>query len=234
MANDAQNAPRGNRLLILAAVVLASAGVAELCRADGPSGPPRPAANVLGKLPPTTGSSANSPAAKHAAPAPMPYSVPTHIAIPAVNLDADVIVVDLNDDGSIATPSLANAKVAGWYDRGPAPGQPGAAVLDAHVDSSLMSDYRGAFFYLGLAKPGMRIDVTRADHSVALFTIDEVQVASKSDFPTTEVYAPTPYPSLRLITCGGDYDKKAHEYLGNTIVYAHLTGEKAGRKALGE
>lgn len=95
-----------------------------------------------------------------------------------------------------------------------------------------MSDYRGAFFYLGLAKPGMQIDVTRADHSVAVFTIDEVEVALKSDFPTDKVYGQTSYPALRLITCGGDFDKKTHEYLGNTIVYAHLTGEKAGRKPL--
>jgi sortase (surface protein transpeptidase) len=241
MADDVRNAPRGNRVLILAAVVLASAGLAELTRSDGGSGPPRPTANVLGKLPPTTGTGTGTAAgagksakAVTNALAPMPYSAPTRIAVPAVNLDADVISVDLNADGSIGTPSLANAKVAGWYDRGPAPGQPGAAVLDAHVDSSRMSDYRGAFFYLGLAKPGMSINVTRADHSVAVFTIDEVQVAQKSDFPTVQVYAPTPYPSLRLITCGGDYDKKSHEYLGNTIVYAHLTGEKAGRKTLGE
>ncbi|SRR6266568_2858112 len=83
----------------------------------------------------------------------------------APSLDADVVSVDLNADGSIGTASLAKAEVAGWYDCGPAPGQPGAAVLDAHVDSSLMSDYRGAFFYLGLAKPGMRINLTRADTS---------------------------------------------------------------------
>jgi sortase (surface protein transpeptidase) len=164
----------------------------------------------------------------------MTFSTPTRISIPAVNLAADVIAVDLNEDGTIGTPSLANAKVAGWYDRGPAPGQAGAAVLDAHVDSSLMSDYRGAFFYLGLAKPGMEVDVARADHAEAVFTIDEVEVALKSDFPTQQVYAPTPYPALRLITCGGDFDKRTHEYLGNTIVYAHLTAELPGRKTLGE
>ena len=237
MTGDVHNAPQGNRVLILAAVVLASAGFAELTRSDDGSGPPRPTANVVGKLPPMTGTGTGTGKSAKAvanALAPMPYSAPTHIAVPAVNLDADVISVDLNADGSLGTPSLVNAKVAGWYDRGPAPGQPGAAVLDAHVDSSLMSDYRGAFFYLGLAKPGMTVNVTRADHSVAVFSIDEVQVAQKSDFPTVQVYAPTPYPSLRLITCGGDYDKKAHEYLGNTIVYAHLTAEKTGRKALGE
>jgi sortase (surface protein transpeptidase) len=239
MAQPAHAAPRGNRLLVLTAVVLAAAGVTELCQAGTTSsGPPRPASNVLGKLPPTTTGVAKSGTARKngvaGALAPMPFSPPTQIAIPAVGLAADVINVDLNADGSIGTPSLADAKVAGWYDRGPAPGQSGAAVLDAHVDSSLMTDYRGAFFYLGLAKPGMEVDVTRADHAVAVFTIDEVELALKSDFPTDQVYAPTAYPSLRLITCGGDFDKKTHEYLGNTIVYAHLTAERAGRKALGE
>ena len=218
------HAARGNRLLILVAAVLAAAGIAEISRANTASGPPRPAATVLGKLPPAT-----KPAAV-TLPA-LPYSVPTHVDIPAVNLHAAVITVDLNADDSIGTPSLSNAKVAAWYDRSPTPGQAGSAIMDAHVDSSRMSDYRGAFFYLGLAKPGMEIDVTRADTSVAVFTIDEVQAALKSQFPTDKVYAATSYPALRLITCGGDYDKKTHEYLGNTIVYAHLTAERGVSKA---
>jgi hypothetical protein len=224
-------------VLWLAAAVLAVVGVAELCQPNSTTtgGPPRPASNVLGKLPSAAlGAGKNGGGAKLNSPAPMTFSTPTRISIPAVNLAADVITVDLNEDGTIGTPPLANAKVAGWYDRGPAPGQAGAAVMDAHVDSSLMSDYRGAFFYLGLARPGMEVDVVRADHSEAVFTIDEVEVALKSDFPTGQVYAPTPYPALRLITCGGDFDKRTHEYLGNTIVYAHLTAELPGRKTLGE
>ena len=235
-AASAQSTPRGNRLLFLGAVVLAAGGVIELCQGNTvTSGPPHPTSNVLGKLPPLAPATGkNGGGTRHNPLTPMPFSAPTRISIPAVNLAAGIITVDVNEDGSIGTPSLSNAKVAGWYDRGPAPGQAGAAVMDAHVDSSLMSDYRGAFYYLGLTKPGMRVDVTRADHSVAVFTIDEVEVALKSDFPTDQVYAPTPYPSLRLITCGGDFDKRTHEYLGNTIVYAHLTAELPGRKSLGE
>jgi sortase (surface protein transpeptidase) len=232
----AASVPRGNRLLLVAAAVLAAAAVIEFCQGNTVTGgPPRPTSNVLGKLPPlasTTGK--NRSATKLSAPAPMPFSMPTRISIPAVNLEADVITVDVNADGTIGTPSLSNAKVAGWYDRGPAPGQDGAAVMDAHVDSSLMTDYRGAFYYLGLTKPGMQVDVFRADHSEAVFTIDEVQVALKSDFPTAQVYSPTPYASLRLITCGGDFDQTTHEYLGNTIVYAHLTAELPGRKTPAE
>ena len=228
--------PRGNRLLFVAAAVLAAAAIIEFCQGNtAPGGPPRPASNVLGKLPPLASATGkNRSGTRLSTLAPMPFSTPTRISIPAVNLEADVITVDVNADGTIGTPSLSNAKVAGWYDRGPAPGQDGAAVMDAHVDSSLMSDYRGAFYYLGLTKPGMQIDVFRADHSEAVFTIDEVQVALKSDFPTNQVYSPTPYASLRLITCGGDFDQTTHEYLGNTIVYAHLTAELPGRKTPAE
>jgi hypothetical protein len=55
-----------------------------------------------------------------------------------------------------------------------------------------MRFYRGVFFTLGEAEPGMRIQVIRDD-------------------------------GTRLCTCGGDYNKTMHEYLGNTIVYAHVT-----------
>jgi sortase (surface protein transpeptidase) len=220
MANPSQSTS-GNRLLALAAVALATAGVAELGHAGPASGPPRPAANVVGSLP----NSVPHPDAS-AQPAALPYSPPAHVDIPAVNLHASIIKVDLNADQSLGTPPLGNAKVAGWYDRGPTPGQVGSAILDAHVDSALMSDYRGAFYYLGLVKPGMEVDVARADGIVALFRVDEIQVAAKADFPTAKVYAATAYPALRLITCGGDYDKQSHEYLGNTIVYAHFTGER--------
>lgn len=221
MPKSARTTPPGNRLLMGAALALAVAGVAELGRSGTASGPPRPAANVVGSLPKT----APRPTAS-GAPAVLAYSVPTHVDIPAVDLHAAVIKVDLNEDQSLGTPPLDDAKVAGWYDRSPTPGEDGSAILDAHVDSALMRDYRGAFYNLGLVKPGMEVDATRADGTVALFRVDEIQVAAKSAFPTAKVYAATAYPALRLITCGGDYDKQSHEYLGNTIVYAHLVGER--------
>jgi hypothetical protein len=32
---------------------------------------------------------------------------------------------------------------------------------------------------------------------------------------------------LRLITCGGGYDGKKAGYLGNVVLYAHLTGSRS-------
>ena len=209
-------APRGNRLLQYGAAALAVIGLGQLTHAHAPSGPPQPASAVVGSLPGAAAIDA------------LPYARPTHIDIPAVNLHAAITSVDLGADGSIGTPPLSDAKVAGWYDRGPTPGQRGASVIDAHVDSALMKDYRGAFYYLGLVKPGMQVEIARADRTVAVFTVDEVQVVPKTSFPTAKVYSPTPYPALRLITCGGAYDAKTREYLGNTIVYAHLTAAYSG------
>jgi hypothetical protein len=44
--------------------------------------------------------------------------------------------------------------------------------------------------------------------------------AAKTAFPTDLVYAPTPGPELRLVTCGGAFDHTARSYLDNVIVAA--------------
>jgi sortase (surface protein transpeptidase) len=221
MTAPATRTAHGNRLLAAASITLAVLGYAKFTSADAESGPPQPTAAVQGALPPAN----TVPGTGAAQPPPLAYAVPTRIDIPTIDIHADVIKVGVNHDGTVGTPPLSDAKVAGWYDGSAAPGQTGAAVIDAHVDSALVKDYRGAFFNLSAAKPGMHIDVTRTDGTVAVFTIDEIQVALKTAFPTQKVYAVTPYPALRLITCGGGFDQKAHEYRGNTIVYAHLSDE---------
>jgi sortase (surface protein transpeptidase) len=220
-----RRAVRGNRLLAVAALVLVAGGAGLLVRAAHAAGPPGPPTAILGHLPDPTRPVTGTPSA---APPAMPYAPPTSIAIPAIGVQAQIIPVGQGPDGTLGTPPLDKAKLAGWYDLGPAPGQDGAAVIDAHVDSAEMSDYRGAFFTLGQAKPGMHIEVTRSDHTVAEFTIDQIQLAPKTAFPSRKVYTPTAYPSLRLITCGGAYDEKTHEYLADTIVYAHLTARHPG------
>lgn len=42
----------------------------------------------------------------------------------------------------------------------------------------------------------------------------------KDAFPTDMVYTGTPGPELRLITCGGSFDRSARNYLDNTVVFA--------------
>jgi hypothetical protein len=44
----------------------------------------------------------------------------------------------------------------------------------------------------------------------------------KDEFPTDEVYGPTPNAQLRLITCGGTFDRARGSYVDNIVVYAVL------------
>jgi hypothetical protein len=212
-----------NKLLTWTAVVLVVVGVAKIVHAqETPAGPPTPPASAAHALP------ASAPSASHAAsappaPTPLGFSVPVHIDVPQISVHANIMSVGLAVDHSLGVPPMNQARKAAWYKLGPAPGQVGSAVLDGHVDSVEVAGHRGAFYPLGQARPGQTIDVTRADHLIATFTIDSVEQAPKSHFPTDKVYASVAYPALRLITCGGPFNRKTHSYQDNTIVYAHLT-----------
>ncbi len=158
--------------------------------------------------------------------APLSYAVPTRITVARVGIDAALIEVGFARNGTIGVPPLSDALKAAWFDRGPTPGQLGPAVIDGHVDSLDLPDHRAAFFALGAVRPGDLVEVARSDHQIAQFTVDSVELVRKRDFPTGKVYGALPYAGLRLITCGGEF-VRGQGYLGNIIVFAHLTGRRA-------
>ena len=153
---------------------------------------------------------------------PLSCSVPVSIRIPDIGVDAQVMEVGKNADGTVQVPPLDDHNPTGWYQYGPSPGQRGAAVILGHVDSLTGIS---VFYYLKDLHASDRIDVTLTDGKVATFVVDGVQKVTKDAFPTATVYGVSgkaPYPSLRLITCGGPFDRATGHYLDNIIVYAHL------------
>jgi LPXTG-site transpeptidase (sortase) family protein len=143
-------------------------------------------------------------------------AAPTRLRIPAIDLSTPPLEqLGRAPDRSIALPT--RPELAGWFKGGPRPGQPGPSVIIGHVDW----DHSGAvFFRLREMKPGESVYVDRADGSTAQFKVTQVKQVAKSDFPTDQVYAPDLAPSLRLITCGGNFDYSTHNYLDNVIVFA--------------
>ncbi len=122
-------------------------------------------------------------------------------------------------NGALSVPGTT-AEV-GLYRDGPTPGQPGPALLAAHVDDA--AGVPGIFYRLGDVKVGDLVQITRADASHLTFTVDRVQAFRKSAFPTELVYKGDPNRSeLRLVTCGGPTDSR-NEYRDNLVVFAHLT-----------
>jgi hypothetical protein len=49
------------------------------------------------------------------------------------------------------------------------------------------------------------------------------QVVPKTNFPTEQVYGDTTDAELRLITCGGAFDRTTRNYVDNIIIYARLS-----------
>ena len=66
------------------------------------------------------------------------------------------------------------------------------------------------------------MSVTRADGTVATFTIDSVARYPKAEFPTALVYGHTSRAEIRLITCGGAFDRTIQHYTDNVIAFGHL------------
>jgi sortase (surface protein transpeptidase) len=144
---------------------------------------------------------------------------PVWLAIPAIGVRTSLVDLGLNPDGTLQAP--ATTTEAGWYTGSVRPGAIGPAVIAGHVDSLRGP---GVFFWLQAIRPGERVYIGRADGTVAVFTVTSVRMYAKDRFPTAAVYGPVPDAELRLITCGGAFDRSFGSYLSNVVVYARLAG----------
>ncbi|MEU7137258.1 class F sortase [Streptomyces sp. NPDC046261] len=157
---------------------------------------------------------------------PLPGAGPRTLAIKAIGLRAPIEAHGLDALGGVEAPPYERPNAVAWYQDGPQPGSSGAAVLVGHVDTKQSP---AVFYELGNVKRGQKINVTRTDGTVAEFTVESVTTVANDQFDADKVYGAPDLKraELRLITCGGDYDRAQHEYTANVVVSAYLTG--AGR-----
>ncbi|MGW3913916.1 class F sortase [Streptomyces sp. NPDC005070] len=165
-----------------------------------------------------------SPAAHRAArpappPAPLPRSRAASLRIPSLGVDAPVIGLRLDRERRLTAPPVDDPKPVGWYTNGPSPGERGTALVVGHRDTRTGP---AVFAPLERVRPGARVEARRVDGRTAVYTVDAVRTYAKAHFPDQEVYGDRGRPELRLITCGGAYDRKAG-YAANVIAFAHLT-----------
>ncbi|HWC42219.1 MAG TPA: class F sortase [Actinomycetota bacterium] len=143
-------------------------------------------------------------------------SRPVSVQIPAIGVDARMVPVGLGPGRTMEVPAV---DLAGWYEPGPRPGAAGPAVLVGHVDSR-----RGpaVFFRLGQLHRGDRIVVGLANGPARSFVVERVERQPKQALPVGRIWNGTRRPVLRLITCGGSFDRATGHYRDNVIVYANL------------
>ena len=152
---------------------------------------------------------------------PPPLEVaPTRVRIPSIEVDSGLVDLGLNPDRTVEVPQ--DFALAGWYTGRPVPGETGPGVIIGHVDSA--RDGPAVFFRLRQLEAGDVVTVERSDGSVAEFRVTHTELVDKDEFPTERVYGSTEAPTLRLVTCGGEFDRNVRSYEGNVIVYAEYVG----------
>jgi sortase (surface protein transpeptidase) len=228
---------RGRIALLTAAVLLAFGATAIAWVATHQTQPPKPAPAAAGSLTPAAPPLTSAPST----PAPPPQarkaaaqiigptlapSIPNALAIPAINVHSPLLALGRNPDGSLQVPQPGpHYNDAAWYNGLRTPGELGPAIIEGHVDSA--AEGPSVFFRLGALQVGDKVYVTRADGEVAVFAVNAVRSYPKTQFPNDLVYGATADASLRLITCGGDFDRATGSYLSNVVVFAHLLKAQA-------
>jgi hypothetical protein len=149
----------------------------------------------------------------------LPRSEPVSLDIPKIGAHSSLVPLGLNPDNTVEVPPVTTPLQAGWYTYAPTPGETGPAVVLGHVDGN---HQKGIFFRLKELAPGDRVSIARKDGTTVVFEVTKVHQVPKKDFEGEGVYDDTAGPELRLITCGGVFDRNAHNYVDNIVVYARL------------
>ncbi|KUH36799.1 MULTISPECIES: class F sortase [Streptomyces] len=147
---------------------------------------------------------------------------PLRLDVPSLGVESPVVPRGLEETGAVEPPPFQMPGTVGWYAAGTRPGERGAALLVGHVDTETGP---AVFHHLRTVRPGALVRVGRADGSVAEFTVEDVRVLSRHGFDPHQAYGPRD-PSraeLRLITCGGTFDRATQTYTANVVVSAYLT-----------
>ncbi|RJQ70758.1 class F sortase [Pseudonocardiaceae bacterium YIM PH 21723] len=151
--------------------------------------------------------------------APAPKATPASVKIAKIGAESSLIKTAVKSDGSLDVPPVDKPMQASWYAFSAVPGQPGAAVLLGHVDGNSQP---GIFFKLKELSVGDEVTVKMSDGTDLKFAVSKTQQVNKDELPKDAIFGKTDASELRLITCGGVFDKAAHSYKDNTVVYAKL------------
>lgn len=145
---------------------------------------------------------------------------PTTVAIPAINVEAEIEHVGLLPNGQMNEPSTMEG--VAWYEPGAKPGDQGSAVLAGHVDSKTGP---AVFFDLGKLKKGDEINVTGADGETLTFIVQEQAVYPREEAPVQKIFGYSFRRQLNLITCTGEFNRDAGTHEERMVVYAVLESD---------
>lgn len=164
--------------------------------------------------------------------------LPAAVSLPRFDVSSSLIRTGLDALGAPEVPPVTEPMQASWWGDSPPPGQPGAAVLLGHVDGQIggLAGQPGIFHRIHELRPGDEVIVDRVAADPVVFVVERVKTWPKAAFTagrdgepteaTHEVYDSTGITrqELRLVTCGGPFDRAARSYRDQIVVFAVAKG----------
>ena len=144
---------------------------------------------------------------------------PASISIPDLGISQGLIELGVTPDLELEVPQ--NATDIGWWKTGPSPGEPGGAVIAAHLTWG--GGQPAVFVDLATLPLGAEILIDRADGTAATYVVARTERYAKEDFPLDLIYRRDGPTQLYVITCAGDLVNGS--YTDNIVVFADLVGD---------
>ena len=136
------------------------------------------------------------------------------VVIPAIDVDAPIVVLGVHPDGTMASPSGPDA--VAWYTFSAKPGQIGNVVLSGHLD---YINYGAAVFWrLNELRPGDELQLVLEDDTLVRYVVESLNEYDETTAPVQDIVGPTATESITLITCSGSFDPSNLHYNRRLVV----------------
>lgn len=136
---------------------------------------------------------------------------PLRVEAPSAGIDVPLDLLSLTATNELEVPKDPDR--AGWWrsakDQSP-------IVLVGHVDSMTGP---AVFYRVREMKRGDDIFLKLSDGTTRAFVVTSKEQFRKDSFPTDSVYR-AGSGELRLVTCGGSFNRRSHHYVDNVVVFA--------------
>jgi Sortase domain len=140
-----------------------------------------------------------------------PNPSPILLVVPAANISVALDHLRINPQGHIDVSS--DTESAGWWRKKQ---KRSPLVIAGHLDSKTGP---AVFYHVQDLRFGDQIFLSFDDGSNASYTVRQVERVDKDKFPSQRIYN-SGSGEVRLVTCGGKFNRHTGHYEDNIVVYA--------------
>jgi len=148
---------------------------------------------------------------------PSVVGIPVRLKIPKINIDAKIISLGVDKDGSIEAPS--GPKDVGWFETGTRPGDNGNAIIDGHY-GYWKDGEESVFDDLNKLRKGDQIYVEDENGIFYIFVVKKIMIYDASVDASNIFNSADKKSHLNLITCEGDWNATQKTYSNRLVIFA--------------